>query len=95
MSTKGLCYIQIRENAVRENVQKSFIKVEHIAGKRNTSDMFTKEDKEPAHYIEIRDTMQDTPPQILLNIDKTLTSWFRFQQTHGRILRWHSMFRIK
>ena len=72
MSTKGLRYIQIRENAVRENVQKSFIKVEHIAGKRNTSDMFTKEDKEPAHYIEIRDTIQDTPPKILLNIEKPL-----------------------
>lgn len=61
MSTKGLSYIQIREHAVREHVQNSFIKVKHIAGKCNVSDLFTKEDKEPAHFIAIRDTHQATP----------------------------------
>ncbi len=54
-TTKGLRHIQIRENAVRESVQRNFIQVKHIEGKTNLSDMFTKEDKDPAHFIKIRD----------------------------------------
>ncbi len=53
-STKGLRHIQIRENAVRESVQNNFIKVKHIEGKVNLSDMFTKEEKDPNHFIRIR-----------------------------------------
>jgi len=42
MTTKDLCYIQqIRNNAVREQ---DFIKMEHIKGKDNLSNIFTKED---------------------------------------------------
>jgi hypothetical protein len=55
MTTKGLRHVQIRENAVRESVQKGFIEVKHIAGRLNLSDMFTKEDKDSAHFITIRD----------------------------------------
>jgi len=51
MSTKGLRYIQIRENAVREQVQAGTVEVEHIAGKNNPSDICTKEDKGAPHYI--------------------------------------------
>jgi len=74
MMTKGLRYIQIRKNAVRANMQNSFIHVEHIAGKRNVSDLlFTKEDKESAHFMAIRGTLQATPPTTkIINIDKTL-----------------------
>ena len=54
-STKGLRHLQIRENAVRESVQSGFITVKHIAGKVNLSDMFTKEDKDTAHFLSIRD----------------------------------------
>ena len=54
-TTKGLRHIQIRENAIRESVLNQFIDVRHCEGKRNLSDMFTKEDRDAAHFIEIRD----------------------------------------
>ena len=54
MTTKGLRHIQIRENAIREAILKKQIDVRHIAGKINLADLFTKEIKEPAHFILIR-----------------------------------------
>jgi hypothetical protein len=57
MTTKGLRHVQIRENAVRESQQKGFIITKHCQGKYNLSDMFTKEDKDIGHFIEIRDHM--------------------------------------
>ena len=62
MSTKGLRYIQMRENAVREQVANKFVQVEQIAGKRNPSDIFTKEDRDPSHYIECRNALCAKPP---------------------------------
>ena len=63
MSTKGgLRYIQIRENAVREQVQAGTVKVKHIAGKNNPSDICTKEDKDAPQYIEMRDVLVSFPP---------------------------------
>ena len=56
-TTKGLRHLQIRENAVRESVQNNFISVEHIPGKLNLSDMFTKEDKDTLHFLTIRDVV--------------------------------------
>jgi hypothetical protein len=55
MTTKGLCHVQIRENAVHESIQNKFIEVKHIPGRLNLSDMFTKEDKDSTHFITIRD----------------------------------------
>ena len=55
LSTKGLRHIQIRENAVREEVQAGNIKVKHIAGDLNLSDLFTKEDKGVHHFLRIVD----------------------------------------
>ena len=52
MSTKGLRYIQIRENAVREQVQSGLIDVRHIEGKRNPTDIMTKEDRDVGHFCE-------------------------------------------
>jgi hypothetical protein len=57
LTTKGLRHIQIRENAVRESYQSGFLEVAHISGKKNLSDMFTKEDKDTAHFLEIRDVV--------------------------------------
>ena len=63
-TTKGLRHIQIRENAVRESVLNHFVEVLHCAGKRNLSDIFTKEDRDIEHYILIRDyIMSDKLPQ--------------------------------
>ena len=61
MTTKGLRHIQIRENAVRESIINRDVDVTHIAGKLNLSDMFTKEDKDVHHFLELRDVvMTDT-----------------------------------
>ena len=62
MTTKGLRYIQIRENAVREQVQAQLIQVKHIGGIHNSSDIFTKEDKDITHYLHCRDSVQKSPP---------------------------------
>ena len=62
MTMKGLRYIQIRENAVREAVQAKIIHLQHIDGKINIADLFTKEDKDTAHFVSIRDILvQDVP----------------------------------
>jgi hypothetical protein len=45
----------MRENAIQEGVQDDFITVLHIEGKVNLADMFTKEDKDTEHFIQIRD----------------------------------------
>ena len=50
LTTKGLRHVQIRENAIREAIQRGIIKVRHIAGDINISDLFTKEDKDVSHY---------------------------------------------
>ena len=57
MTTKGLRHIQIRENAVRESILNNDISVAHIAGSLNLSDMFTKEDKNVRHFMELRDVV--------------------------------------
>ena len=57
-TTKGLRYIQIRENAVRENEN---IEVHHIDGKTNPSDMFSKEDKDVPHFQFVRDKSGQKP----------------------------------
>ena len=62
MTTKGLRYIQIRENAVRECVQSGIIDVKHIGGKINPSDMFTKEEKDVSHFETCRDCVCVSPP---------------------------------
>ena len=57
-----LRYIQIRENAVREIIESKLFTLKHIEGKVNVADLFTKEDKDIAHFISIRDILvQDTP----------------------------------
>jgi hypothetical protein len=62
LTTKGLRHIQMRENAVRESVQRKEVKISHIAGKLNISDMFTKEDKDVAHFTTIRDIVLESLP---------------------------------
>ena len=47
----------MRENAVREAVQTNFARVNHVSGKLNLSDKLTREDKDKAHYITLRDRL--------------------------------------
>ena len=44
----------MRENAIRDAINSEFATVSHIAGKVNLADLFTKEDKDTAHYICVR-----------------------------------------
>lgn len=61
LTTKGLRYLQIRENAIRENKDK--IDIQHISGNINPADIFSKEDKDPAHFIKLRDSIIHSPFQ--------------------------------
>ncbi len=54
LTTKGLRHIQIRENAIREQVHLKNVAIRHIQGAINLSDLFTKEDKDTFHFILIR-----------------------------------------
>jgi hypothetical protein len=77
MTTKGLRHIQMRENAVREQVQQGLITVEHIGGKQNLSDAFTKEEKDPEHFITCRNlllTQKPSPQPIPHKIDMKIHS---------------------
>ena len=53
--------MQIRENLIRENVATKFITIKHCEGKTNPADLFTKEDKDIAHFCQIRDTLVQEP----------------------------------
>jgi hypothetical protein len=55
MTSKGLRHIQMRENRIRENIATKFICINHIGGKINLADVFTKEMKDTLHFVEIRD----------------------------------------
>jgi hypothetical protein len=56
-TTKGLRHIQMRENRIRENIQCNFVTICHVNGKRNLADIFTKEMRDTAHFVELRDLM--------------------------------------
>ncbi len=54
-TTKGLGDIRMKENRVRENIYKHFIQVCHVDGKINLADNLTKEMKDTAHFVKLRD----------------------------------------
>ena len=56
-TTKGLRHIQMRENAVREAVINDFVTINHIAGKINLADIFTKKDRDVSHFCQTRDVI--------------------------------------
>ena len=45
----------MRENQVRENILAEFVTIQHIGGKINLADIFTKEMKDLTHFVELRD----------------------------------------
>jgi hypothetical protein len=45
----------MHENMVREQVEKHFVTIQHIGGKVNLADLFTKEMKDTTHFVELRD----------------------------------------
>jgi hypothetical protein len=45
----------MRENHVRENIQSNFVSIQHIEGKLNLADIFTKEMKDTSHCVALRE----------------------------------------
>jgi hypothetical protein len=45
----------MKENRVRENIATQFVSIQHIEGKLNIADIFTKEMKGVCHFVTLRD----------------------------------------
>lgn len=60
-TTRSIRHIQLHDNGVREEVAKGNIYIQHISGSENVADIFTKEDKDPNHFKEIRDKILFKP----------------------------------
>ena len=71
-TSKGLRYIQIRENATKENIH--LFDIQHIAGKVNIADIFSKEVKDQQHFVQMRDIIVQPP----------------FPQKHIELIQQHS-----
>ena len=56
MTLKAMRHIELRENSVREWVQDKSIKVSHVAGIDNVSDIFTKKMRNVSHFCRLRDS---------------------------------------
>jgi hypothetical protein len=61
-TTKVLHHIQKRENHIRENVNSKFVNISHVNGKTKLADIFTKEMKDTAHFIELHDLFMSPRP---------------------------------
>jgi hypothetical protein len=59
---KGLHHIQMHENMVKENIVLNFVTICHVHGKLNLADIFTKEMKDIAHFVELRDLFMQPKP---------------------------------
>jgi len=56
MTSKAARHIELRENSVREWVQNKTIGIEHVSGKINPVDIFTKEMRDGAHFRRLHDS---------------------------------------
>eukprot|EP00804_Cyclotella_cryptica_P009045 CCRYP_003142-RA/>CCRYP_003142-RA protein AED:0.35 eAED:0.14 QI:0/0/0/1/1/1/2/0/1801 len=57
MTSKGTKHLNLHENCVREAHHSKIVNITHIPGVINTSDLFTKELKDAAHFHRCRDSM--------------------------------------
>ena len=61
-TTKGLCHMTIRENAIRKSVTNKVVSSTHIEGKINIADIFTKGLKDANLFIILRNLITSIPP---------------------------------
>jgi len=54
-TTKGLHYIQMKENRAQENLYSNFVSLKHVEGKLNLADIFSEEMKDISHFVALRD----------------------------------------
>ena len=59
--SRNIRHIQIRENATRESFQNKKVSVSHVGGKNTPADIFTKEQKDPSHFIKLSDIILSKP----------------------------------
>ena len=55
MTSKNIRHMELKDNSVREWCNDGTIKVLHVAGKCNVSDIFTKEIRDKALFRRLRD----------------------------------------
>ena len=60
-TTRTIRHIQLRDNAVRENIRRKLINIHHIPGAHNIADIFTKEDRDKNHFISLREKILFPP----------------------------------
>ena len=60
-TTRTIRHIQLRDNAVRENIQRKLIQIHHIPGANNVADIFTKEDRDKNHFVYLREKLLSPP----------------------------------
>jgi hypothetical protein len=65
--SKKLRHINMRELSVRLYQRLGYVDVQHIEGKKNVSDIFTKQIKDDSHFRSIAFTL--TTPRLLANWD--------------------------
>ena len=63
MTSKRLRHLQMQENVVGELQQQRFCDIQHINGNISLSDLFTKEDRDKAHFCLIRDMIMSPKPE--------------------------------
>jgi hypothetical protein len=65
MTTEQIRHMEMRENAVREWVQDSYLQILHVPGRTNPADIFTKEMRDGAHFWRLRDSFMCPLPDFL------------------------------
>ena len=58
-TSKGLRHIQVKEKFIKENID--LLSIQHIQGKINPADILSKEDKDPSHFVSIRNKLVPKP----------------------------------
>ncbi len=66
-STKGMCHVNIRENAVRETRVMNEVAILHIPGAANPADLFTKEFKSESTFRNLRSLTLFYPSSFHMN----------------------------
>ena len=72
LTTKSNCHIEHRENAAREWVEDGTITVEHVSGKCNPSDIFTKEMRDGTNFRHLCDSFMSRTSTFLKGIYNSL-----------------------
>ena len=62
-----------------------FCRIKHIGGKLNLSDLFTKEDKDAKHFLEIRNAVMTKAPEVMAMAKRIRITVNKEQTTLGKV----------